>query len=101
VLIALHAVPAVAMLALAAWLPVPLPALALALAFGVAVALSLRAALRAFDPRTARASVTVLLIGILVFDAVICAGHGRYAVAAAILLLVPVARWISRRVAMT
>jgi 4-hydroxybenzoate polyprenyltransferase len=100
-MVVLHAIPALAMVVLALWLPVPVPALALALLFAAAVALSLRAALRSSEPRVARASVTMLLIGILVFDAVVCAGHGRYLVAATVLAFVPIARWISRRVAMT
>jgi hypothetical protein len=97
----LHLLPAVAMLAMTPWLPAPMPALALAVVFAVAVGLRWRHALRDWSPAAARRSVTTLLLGILVFDAVICLGHQQWLPAALILTLAPIARAISRRVAMT
>ncbi len=89
--------------ALLALLTLPEGGFAAALGAGLALAflLRLRDRDRIWDRRAIRASMTWLLIGTMLYTALLCMGSGRPIEASAILAAAILARRISRRIALT
>lgn len=54
-----------------------------------------------WDQQAIRASMTLLLLGTMLYTALLAVAAGRFVEAAAIALAIPPARWISRRIALT
>jgi 4-hydroxybenzoate polyprenyltransferase len=92
--------PLAALLALLA-LPERAPALALGLPLVAAFFARLRRVGAAWDRSSIRGSMTWLLLGTMLYTALLCVGSGRPYEAAGIALAVVPARWIGRRIALT
>ncbi len=98
--VAVQMAPPIAAFLTILWTPQPFPAAAIA---GVAAfAFCVRARrITVWTQAAIRGSMTWLLLGTMLYTGLLCMGHGRVAEALVVLAAIPVARWISRRIALT